>query len=775
MTSMKSYTPAILSVSILAIVMSGSAFAQTAPAGEAAPAAADAGGDGADIIVTGQKVKRSLQETPASVGVTTSEDIQQRNLISVYDALEQTANVAVPANKQTFAIRGIDAFNVSGAGDGALASVYLDGAVLPRRAVQSGPLELFDIEQIEIYRGPQSTLQGRNALAGAVIIRTTDPSYEWSGRFHAQATDKDNGRRIAGALGGPIVPDQIAFRVSGELARSDGFVYGVTIKDDFDKRRSETGRAKLLFTPTALPGLRIVAGYMHDRHKRGDSYVEFDAPYSAFQRRNAFNDPTSDVTTTDLGTLNASYEISKALTINAVTTYSKTHWVSSYDQDFTEQAIGFVTNDEPIKTFTQEVRLNFDTGRLQGLVGGYYANEDASKTTGSGTQRILFSAVGLDRQLVAPPPAGFGLSQAVANFAMDLYPNRAVVIGTNIDYPLTTQNKALFGDASWEFVDGLKLNAGFRWDHERQKRGLNQVVTLLTTLPSPTSVPAALQPLIAGINAQVQALVAAANNVEPVRPSKYKAFLPKGGLTWQVNRDLAVSGTVQRGYRSGGSGTNSARARYFTYDPEYIWNYEFAVRSEWFDRKLTLNANAFLIDWTDQQVRVNLTPGNAYDSETVNAGKSRLWGFELEARARPARGLTLNAGVGYTRTKFLEFTVNSGAQIFVADGNEFANAPRWTVNGGVTWQGDNGILVNANANWRTAAYMDQLVQATREVDARTLVNGRIGWQGEHLGAFVFASNIFNARYVSSYFTSSGARKGIVGDPRVIGISLEGRF
>jgi outer membrane receptor protein involved in Fe transport len=135
----------------------------------------DPGGD--DIIVTGEKANRTLQDTPASVAVTTIATIVDQNLISAYDVLERTPNLSVNGSRTSFSIRGIDASNVSGTGDGALASVYLDGAVLPQTALASGPLDLYDIAQVEVFRGPQSTVQGRNALAGAVIIRTTDPGY----------------------------------------------------------------------------------------------------------------------------------------------------------------------------------------------------------------------------------------------------------------------------------------------------------------------------------------------------------------------------------------------------------------------------------------------------------------------------------------------------------------------------------------------------------------------------------------------------------------------
>ncbi len=758
---------ALLSAVALA-ALATPAFAQSAPD---APAAEEQ----QEIVVTGQKVARTLQDTPTSVGVVTGEDITDRNLISVYDALSQTANVAVPANKQGFSIRGIDAFNVSGAGEGALASVYLDGAPMPQKALLAGPLDLFDIAQIEVYRGPQSTLQGRNALAGAVIIRTTDPGFDWSGRARAQITDSDGGRRFAAALGGPLIGDSLAFRVSGEVARADGLIYNATLHDDESRRASETIRGKLLFTPEFLPGLRIVGSYMHDRHVRGGDYFAIEPPRWPDERIAYNNVPNITTTKSDIATFDASYDIGKHLTLSAVTSYSEVDYLYTYDSDWGADSIGSGSAYEPAKTLTQEVRVNFDFGRLKGLVGGFYSREDKRGSVGDAIQRIAFSSVGLDQLLTAPPPFGYGLDQGTANYAMDLYPGRGVDIYSRFVTPRVTTNKAIFGDATWEFVPNLKLNLGFRWDNERQDRAVDQIVTLQTVLPDPASQPGPLQPLIAGINAQVLGLVAAANNTEPEETARFSAFLPKAGLTWQVTPDIAISGTVQRGYRSGGSGTNVQRAQYFTFGPEYTWNYELALRTEWFDHKLTLNANLYRIDWTDQQVDVELTPGNVYDSQTINAGSSRLWGFEIEARGRPTRTLTLSAGLGYSNTKFTDFSFSSGTASYTASGNEFADAPRWTANGSVTWASERGLFANLNASYRSAAFQSAQVQTVRDIDAATVVNGKLGWQGEHFGAFVFASNLFDERYTSAQFDLGGHRLGIVGDPRTVGLSFEARF
>ncbi len=181
------------------------------------------------------------------------------------------------------------------------------------------------------------------------------------------------------------------------------------------------------------------------------------------------------------------------------------------------------------------------------------------------------------------------------------------------------------------------------------------------------------------------------------------------------------------------------------------------------------------IDWTDQQVSVELTPGNVYDTQTINAGSSRLWGLEIEARGRPTRSLTLSAGLGYTRTKFTDFSFSTGTASYTASGNEFADAPRWTANGSISWASEGGLFANVNASYRSAAFQSAQEQTVRDVDAATVVNSRIGWQGENFGIFAFASNLFDERYTQSQFELGGHRLGIVGDPRTVGLSFEARF
>ncbi|MFT4053280.1 MAG: TonB-dependent receptor [Novosphingobium sp.] len=752
-------------LAMLMLAGSTTAYAQSAEAPAAAPR------DDNEIVVTGEKANRTVQDTPASVQVVTSETIAAQNLNSVYDVLERTPNLAVNGRRDSFSIRGIDAFNVSGGGDGALASVYLDGAVLPRSALTVGPLDLYDIAQVEVFRGPQSTVQGRNALAGAIIIRTADPTYHWTGKARALMTDKAGERRLGGAIGGPIIADQLAFRVAGEVVRSDGLIFNTTTNKDADRRESETFRGKLLFTPTAIPGLRVVATYMHDRHQRGTMYSEFDAPYDIRDRLATEDVMSKQSTKSDLGTLDIGFDLGGGFSLNAVTNYSKILYRSVSDPGRNAEPGQTSRISDPSKTFQQELRLNLDLGWVQGLVGAYYLREDYSNYAFEATQVLQLTRLGVDRQLLA-----MGLPQSTVNAVIGLYNNEAP-IRNSLSQPRLTKNYAGFTDLTFPITDRLKLRAGLRYDHETQNRGSTQTVVIDRELPDPANLPIpALAPIVMQLNALLRQTAANATVTDPMRRISYDAWLPKAGVTYDFTDDIALSFTAQRGYRAGGAGLNQQRGEAYSFGPEHTWNYEVALRSEWLDRRLTVNANAYWIDWTDQQVAVRLSPGAVFDTQTVNAGKSRLYGFELEMSGRPTDTLNIYAGAGYSNTKFTDFDVTVGELSASAEGNEFANAPRWTLSGGATWRHPGGFMANVNANYRSAVYQDTVDQAFRDLPGRTLVNAKLGWQGENFGAYLLVSNIFDVQKPSTFFLDfDGRTRGLLTDPRTFGLSFESRF
>lgn len=724
-----------------------------------------------EVVVTGEKAERSLQDTLTSVSVTTARKIERENIQTLHDIIDRTANLSQTYGPSGFTIRGVSNRTVSGGGNGDLATIYVDGAALPEQAVFSGPLDMWDVGQVEILRGPQSTIQGRNALAGAVVIRSADPTWTWGGKARAQVAGGGQ-RSLAFAAGGPLVADQVAVRLAAEVKHSDGFVYNPIRHEDANATDSVSLRGKLLITPQAVPDLRILATYAHDHRDTGYqfSYARTDRPDYFDNRIDLSNDPNETRTTTDIFTVEASYKLGERLTLNGVASWNQVDYDAAYDVDLGPTSSSYASQKVRPETFSQELRLNYAGDRLSGLIGLYHAKREENLLAASRTNVALPTAT-----LISVLRGSFGLDATTATNAVNLYFTALPVIP--VDYssvgPTTVETSAVFADGAFDLTQKLSVIAGFRYDREQNDIRASQVTTFAGTYPTPSAY-GALAPVITGLNQIVAYQVSLANSTSPPGSRTFSAFLPKLGVKYTWTDALSTAFVIQRGYRSGGSSVNSARASVAPYDPEFTWNYEASLRSSWLDGRLTLNANAFYVDWTDQQVFVNLGL-NAYDSQTENAGKSHLYGFEVEMNHRVDEHFDWYASLGHTRTKFDDFKILNGTSSTDLAGAEFAYSPHWTASAGATWRSGEGFFANLNANYRAATYdaTGVTAQTVKTIDARVLVNTKLGWETARWSAFVFASNLFNEHYVQ--YRREDMPVALAGDPRVVGAVLEARW
>ncbi|CAN5447415.1 N/A [soil metagenome] len=731
------------------------------------------------VIVTGEKSSRGLQETTTSVAVTTARMIEREHLQTFYDVVNRTANMSDTYGKSGFTIRGVSNTNVSGGGSSGLATIYLDGTALPDAAAYSGPLEMWDIGQVEVFRGPQSTLQGRNALAGAVVIHSTDPTFTWGFKTRTEAASGDE-RSIAFAGGGPIIADQLAFRVAVEDKSTDGFIYNPTRHVDADAADTVNIRGKLLLTPTALPGLRAMATYSHFKRDAGYlyTYARTDTPDYYDHRVDTSGDPQTSNSKGDIFTLDASYKITDRLTATGIVSWNKLHEIGQYDADYSPARTSYGQRDDTAKTASQELRLNYAGDRFKGLLGFYHAKRDSELNTVSLTN-VAFPTATLTA-VMTQTLIGMGYSQPVAAATAADFSSRYTatfpVIPVNYTSfnPEQIETTALFFDGSFDLTPKLSVLAGLRYDHEENTSSSAATAVLASALPSPSAFPAPYQPFVPTVNAFVAGMVAQAGASAPESSRKFKAWLPKIGVKYAWTDDVSTSLTAQRGYRSGGQMVNIARSSVAPYDQEYTWNYEASLRTAWLDDTLTVNANAYYTDWKDQQVTVYLGL-NAYDYQVVNAGKSHLYGFEVEVARQVTQNFNWYGSVGHTRTKFDEFNVNVGTTFADLTGAEFPYAPHWTLAAGADYRWDNGLVANLNANYRAKVYSQADVnQATEDlVKARALVNGRFGYEQEHWGIYLFGKNLLDKTYTQ--YSRANDNIALLGDPRVIGVSLETRW
>lgn len=721
-----------------------------------------------EIVVTGEKVARSLQETTASVGVVTAARLEEETIQSLSDVFQRTVNVSETYGSSGFTIRGISNRGVSGGGDAATATVFVDGAPLVREIVSNGPTDMWDVAQVEIFRGPQSTLQGLNALAGAIIIRTQDPTMDWSAKGRAILSSHST-RSLAVAGGGPIIQDELAFRVSAEKRDSDGEVWNPTRDAPESPIDTIQLRAKLLWTPSAIPGFEARANYQHYKGDTGYNwtYVDTSTPDFFDNRQNLSDAANSSSTNADQATLDLRQDLGGGFSLTSLTTYTNVDSIQSYDGDQTAESLSWGANWINSDTVTQEIRLNYDSERLSGLVGLYYYNRDQS--LGSASQAL----VPTPERTIAALLQGGGLDPATAAYLASVYVAALpeIPVAYSSDGSSKVETFAIFADGRFRFNDRLSLLAGFRFDREKNRFGVDQSAVFNGTYPDPAAF-GPFGPAIAAINAGVDGLVSSASGNVPPASRTFNAFLPKLGLNMDWTDDLSTAFVIQRGYRSGGSSMNTARSQSFAYDPEYTWNYELSLRSAWLDGRLTVNANAYYVDWKDQQANVNFGL-NLYDYHTVNAGTSHLYGFEIEAAHRVSEAFDWYMGVGNNNTRFDDFQTDVGV-ITDLSGLEFTYAPRWTLSAGANARFGGGFNANLNANYRSAVYTDVAKpQSDWRVGARTIVNTRLGYQADHWSASLFVNNLLDEQYMQ--YQNPSLQVGVLGAGRTVGVVLEAGF
>ncbi|MEO1613316.1 MAG: TonB-dependent receptor, partial [Pseudomonadota bacterium] len=311
---------------------------------------------------------------------------------------------------------------------------------------------------------------------------------------------------------------------------------------------------------------------------------------------------------------------------------------------------------------------------------------------------------------------------------------------------------ALFGEVEYRLIPEVGLIAGGRFDHET----IDFTATQTASSPDPF-----VNSLVGGLNATNQTTVS--SNV----------FLPKVGIVYDATDDLSFGFTVQRGYRSGGARINLGAGNVSEFGPEKTWNYEASVRSQWFDRRLTINANAFYTDWTNQQVDIAGPSGTRLDTVTVNAGRSELFGGELEIFASPTDNLDLFASAAYVETEFKRF-VTDGVDL---SGNEFPLAPKFTAAIGATYNFDNGFFVGADANYQDESFFDAANTPGLKIEDRFLVNARVGYREDNWEIFAYARNLFDESYFTSVGDDGTGNIGRVrtGEPLTLGLVANVRF
>ena len=385
------------------------------------------------VVVTGEKIARPEDKTLTSVEVVTSDEMEVHGDKNLQDVLARTPGVYSQSGNENWGIRGVpvSGFDSQGAGtmNGAV-TVFVDGAAQPHRSVTLNPSGLWDMEQVEVFRGAQSTIMGRNSLAGAIIMKTKDPTY--APAFAVQANAGKYGEKGASAMvNGALVENKVAARLSVDYQAADGYITNETLDEDARPLRSTTTRAKMLMQPTSrLDMLFTVSNTNKEEGTNAVSVVDGKPEYYSIYLNTAERDRTDQ---TD-AIVQLDYQLSDNWMLTSLTTSTRFEYLSllDYDQGVVRAREADRKHDQRLDG--QEIRLSFEGDRVTGFLGVYYGIH----------QNDILDQINLKLDGVEDP---------------------ALVV----DGEVRNENSAVFGEINWEFIERWQLIAGLRYDKEKSE------------------------------------------------------------------------------------------------------------------------------------------------------------------------------------------------------------------------------------------------------------------------------------------------------------------
>lgn len=486
----------LLAASAIALFAVAPAYAQTAPAADTPAADESVSTDDADIVVTATKREQTLQDVPISVAVASSDTVEKARIVDLKDLGSVVPSLKVTqfqsAGQTNFTIRG---FGNGNGNDGIESSVgvFIDGVYRSRSAASLDDLP--EIERIEVLRGPQSTLFGKNVSAGAISIVTKRPQFEWGGK--AEVTIGNFGLiNPRATITGPIT-DSLAFRLSGSVNERDGYFKNATSGQTINDKHRWSIRGDLLFQPSADFSVRLLADYALIKEVCCGATSIYNGPASAAIRaiggqvpddtriydRNLVYDTTPSNRLQNWGVSGEVDWNLKFAKLTSITAYRHSVNQTALDVDFTSARISSLTSGNDISTFTQEIRLNGEIGdRFTWLVGGFY--EDEKLTTGRDIVygRDARAYVNLLTGQTPTTPSLITVLESLQAAAGDttITPGATYfAAGTGISdhWALKQTSYSLFGQADFKVTDRLTLTGGIAYLNDRKAATSNVVLT----------------------------------------------------------------------------------------------------------------------------------------------------------------------------------------------------------------------------------------------------------------------------------------------------------
>ncbi|MCB2114512.1 MAG: TonB-dependent receptor [Parvularculaceae bacterium] len=693
------------------------------------------------IVVTARKKEESIRETPISITAFSGDTLQRTGVTDIADVALRTPSLSYgdfgDEKLSPVSLRGIVADSGSAGADPAI-GVYLDEVFLGQGV--GATIDLYDLERVEVLRGPQGALFGRNTIGGVISFTTARPTEEFEAKAQFEYGNF-NHLRAAGVVSGAIAPGVVSGRVSIVTDSRDGIADNLVLGRDVNSENSWSTRGQLLFNLSDNAEW-LVSG----------DYRKVDQDSLVFETL-AYNDATTFVTVLDLFGLERNADpydrrvysdlVTKemaeiwgvtsifkasvgAIDVVNVTSYREHEYDNIADTD--RSAVRWLYDGDPedVSRFSTELRFSGAAGPLEWVAGGYYFKQKS--------RNLSFVEVGADLAdaLAMPELTGF----------------RA---GSDAD--METRSIAGFASATFAITDRLDVTFGGRYTSERKNIDYTQVDPLA---------------LLGG-------------DFSALGADSWAEFTPNANIRFRVSPDLMLYATVSRGFKSGGFNDALGDADGIAFDPETLWNYEGGVKASLFDGAMEAGASLFYMDWTSIQLSQDNPVTPVFDPIILNAGAAHSVGAEFELMTRPVDGLTLGVNASVVEAEYDEGVLPNGTPL-----NQVPYAPAYTLNFSgeyrkPVWRGLE-LFIGGEYLRRGEMFLGEDSNTDARVAPYGLVNIRGGIESGEGGWRItgWAKNLANKRVKQRLFDLFdqdviGQSFIALNEPRTYGVSLDVSF
>jgi iron complex outermembrane receptor protein len=704
-------------VSMLALAIA--AWAPAAQAQDAEPAAEEAGLG--EIIVTAQRRAENVQDVPLAVSVSTAADLERLQVTNIQSLQYSSPSLVVAGSDPSrlrFGIRGISDGSRNAGFENRI-GVYVDGVWVGRSAAANQ--SVLDLASIEVLRGPQGTLFGKNTVAGAINITSVRPDEGYSGYVEGELGNYDR-RQLRGAVNLGF-SDTAALRVSGSYLRRDGFTQNISNNLSYDNRDDYNLRAQFqleagdttfyITADTAKIKSRALAG--------GERVPD---PLAPLPRQIAHDDLQQFEIAYDGISGEIEHAFGNGGTLTSITAFRGSRLDGSADEDFSPASIAATDiSFEDSSHFSQELRYASPTdGDFDYLIGLFFLDQTVE-----------------------------GIGQAFA-FARAINPAApAIFVTARHESTVKTKNYAAFLHANYRPAERLEITLGARVTVD--DKSIDYRITDQSGLFT---------------------------NGTLRDDRKRTDFSPTVSINYQATDDVMTYARYSRGFKSGGWNADFVRSiADIEFDDESVDSFELGLKSTLFDKRLRLNIAAYLSKHADYQVFSFVQLSNGGTALNVsNAGELTSKGIEIEAEAAPTDWLTLFANYGYNDASFDSFA-NGGGPGVDFDGNRAADAPKHNLNLGVATDFDLGfaqLVLQGDYNYRSSFFSNPDNLAVNLNGSLEQVNLRAGLDFGNVSVFGWMRNAFDV--TETIFNSRsflGLPRAVYNDPQTYGLTLKVSF